>query len=83
MLGFELPENLNLPNHARNPSEFWSRWHMTLSRWIRDYLFFPLNMKAGRRTWLRYVFLVLVMTSWVRGTERAWCSSYGASGTVS
>jgi alginate O-acetyltransferase complex protein AlgI len=34
---------------------------MTLSRWIRDYLFFPLNLKAGRRLWLRYVFLVGVM----------------------
>jgi D-alanyl-lipoteichoic acid acyltransferase DltB (MBOAT superfamily) len=33
-----------------------------LSRWIRDYVFFPLNMRAGRRLWLRYFYLVLVMT---------------------
>jgi alginate O-acetyltransferase complex protein AlgI len=62
MLGITLPENFNLPYHAESPSDFWNRWHMTLSRWIRDYLFFPLNMRAGKRIWLRYVYLVLVMT---------------------
>jgi alginate O-acetyltransferase complex protein AlgI len=62
MIGITLPENFNLPYHADSPSDFWNRWHMTLSRWIRDYLFFPLNMRAGKRIWLRYVYLVLVMT---------------------
>lgn len=62
MVGISLPENFNLPYHADSPTDFWNRWHMTLSRWIRDYLFFPLNMKAGRRIWLRYVYLVLAMT---------------------
>jgi D-alanyl-lipoteichoic acid acyltransferase DltB (MBOAT superfamily) len=62
LVGFKFPENFNLPYHSTNPSEFWNRWHMTLSRWIRDYLFFPLNMKAGRRVWLRYASLVIVMT---------------------
>jgi alginate O-acetyltransferase complex protein AlgI len=62
MVGIHLPENFNLPYHAASPTDFWNRWHMTLSRWIRDYLFFPLNMKAGRRIWLRYVYLVLAMT---------------------
>ena len=62
MVGIRMPENFNLPYHAESPSDFWNRWHMTLSRWIRDYLFFPLNLRAGRRVWLRYVFLVLVMT---------------------
>ncbi len=61
LLGFTFPENFNLPYHAANPTEFWNRWHMTLSRWIRDYLFFPLNLRAGRRTWLRYLNLVAVM----------------------
>jgi alginate O-acetyltransferase complex protein AlgI len=61
MLGFKFPENFNLPYHADSPTDFWNRWHMTLSRWIRDYLFFPLNLKAGKRVWLRYVYLVLVM----------------------
>lgn len=62
MVGIRMPENFNLPYHAESPSDFWNRWHMTLSRWIRDYLFFPLNLKAGRRVWLRYVFLFMVMT---------------------
>ncbi len=62
MVGIRLPENFNLPYHAASPSDFWNRWHMTLSRWIRDYLFFPLNLRAGKRIWLRYVYLVAVMT---------------------
>jgi alginate O-acetyltransferase complex protein AlgI len=43
LLGVTLPENFRFPYHANTPAEFWSRWHMTLSRWIRDYVFFPLN----------------------------------------
>src|SRR5260370_19002239 len=43
LLGVTLPENFRFPYHASTPAEFWSRWHMTLSRWIRDYVFFPLN----------------------------------------
>ena len=43
MTGITLPENFRFPYHAKNPSDFWQRWHMTLSRWIRDYLFFPIN----------------------------------------
>lgn len=38
LIGIQLPENFNFPYHAKNPAEFWQRWHMTLSRWIRDYL---------------------------------------------
>jgi alginate O-acetyltransferase complex protein AlgI len=45
LLGVTLPENFRQPYHAATPPEFWSRWHMTLSRWIRDYLFFPINAK--------------------------------------
>lgn len=45
LLGVTLPENFRHPYHAATPPEFWSRWHITLSRWIRDYLFFPLNAR--------------------------------------
>jgi D-alanyl-lipoteichoic acid acyltransferase DltB (MBOAT superfamily) len=45
LIGVTLPENFNFPYHAGSPPEFWSRWHMTLSRWIRDYLFFPVSAK--------------------------------------
>ena len=44
MLGIALPENFNRPYLAPNIREFWSRWHMTLSSWVRDYVFLP----AGR-----------------------------------
>ncbi len=45
LMGVTLPENFRFPYHAQNPAEFWGRWHMTLSRWIRDYLFFPVNAR--------------------------------------
>ena len=45
LLGLTLPENFRFPYHAKNPADFWSRWHMSLSRWIRDYLFFPLSTR--------------------------------------
>tara|TARA_R110002111_G_scaffold144910_2_gene211311 strand:- start:181114 stop:182514 length:1401 start_codon:yes stop_codon:yes gene_type:complete len=43
MLGFTFPQNFNSPYQARNISDFWRRWHMTLSNWLRDYLFKPLG----------------------------------------
>jgi alginate O-acetyltransferase complex protein AlgI len=42
-LGFTLPENFNQPYTAKSISDFWRRWHMTLSRWFRNYVFFPLE----------------------------------------
>ncbi len=46
LCGIQLVQNFNYPYSAATPVEFWNRWHMSLSRWIRDYLFFPL---AGNR----------------------------------
>ncbi len=46
-LGFELALNFNLPYFARSPKEFWSRWHISLSTWLRDYLYFPLGGNRG------------------------------------
>ncbi len=45
LIGIQLPENFRFPYHASTPADFWQRWHMTLSRWIRDYLFFPINVR--------------------------------------
>ena len=39
VFGFKFPENFRMPYAARNPKDFWRRWHMTLSYWIRDYLY--------------------------------------------
>ena len=42
LMGFHLPKNFNSPYKAKNTGEFWKRWHMSLSSWIRDYVFLPL-----------------------------------------
>lgn len=47
LLGFRLPQNFNSPYKADKPSEFWHRWHISLSRWLRDYLYIPLGGNRG------------------------------------
>ena len=49
LMGFYLPVNFNSPYKAQTPTDFWRRWHMSLSRWLRDYLYIPLggNRSAG------------------------------------
>jgi D-alanyl-lipoteichoic acid acyltransferase DltB (MBOAT superfamily) len=47
LLGIRFPQNFNAPYTARNLQDFWRRWHMTLSRWLRDYLYIPLGGNAG------------------------------------
>ncbi|HPE43649.1 MAG TPA: MBOAT family protein [Bacteroidales bacterium] len=54
MIGFDFPENFNNPYISQNISEFWRRWHMTLGRWMRDYLYIPLG--GNRVTPLRMYF---------------------------
>lgn len=46
-LGFDLVANFDLPYFARTPSEFWRRWHISLSTWLRDYLYIPLGGSRG------------------------------------
>ena len=61
LMGVTLPENFRQPYHAGTPAEFWTRWHMTLSRWIRDYLFFPINARWKGAPVPLYVSLLAVM----------------------
>ncbi|MEX2535701.1 MAG: MBOAT family protein [Trueperaceae bacterium] len=60
MMGLRLLENFAMPYRSRTITEFWQRWHISLSRWLRDYLYIPLggNRRGRRRT---YVNLALVM----------------------
>lgn len=60
MFGFVIPENFRSPYLAESITDFWRRWHISLSTWLRDYLYVPLggNRKGARRT---YVNLALVM----------------------
>jgi alginate O-acetyltransferase complex protein AlgI len=48
IMGFEFMLNFNLPYFATNPSDFWSRWHISLSTWLRDYLYIPLGGNRGK-----------------------------------
>ena len=59
-LGFTLPENFARPFQSTTPSVFWTRWHMSLSFWIRDYVFLPLAMMR-REYWWRTMLLVISM----------------------
>ncbi|MFO8001045.1 MAG: MBOAT family O-acyltransferase [Marinilabilia sp.] len=61
LLGFRLPLNFNSPYKALSPSEFWRRWHISLSTWLRDYLYIPLggNRKGKLRTQIN---LIITMT---------------------
>jgi alginate O-acetyltransferase complex protein AlgI len=60
LFGFRLPENFHLPYLSTSPSEFWTRWHMSLSFWIRDYVFLPLAT-LRRELWWRNLSLVISM----------------------
>ena len=62
LFGIELPQNFNSPYQALNPTDFWRRWHITLSQWLRDYLYIPLGgnrdgLSAGLRNLLITMFL--------------------------
>ena len=48
MLGIQGPENFDRPYFALNIKEFWNRWHMTLSNWVRDYIFIPIGSRLFR-----------------------------------
>jgi alginate O-acetyltransferase complex protein AlgI len=50
LMGFNFPDNFNNPYTALSIQDFWRRWHMTLSRWLRDYLYIPLGGNRGTRT---------------------------------
>lgn len=60
MFGLRLPQNFNSPYQALNPSDFWQRWHISLSTVLRDYLYIPLGGSRGG-TWLTYRNLLITM----------------------
>lgn len=60
--GIHLPVNFNSPYRARNIQDFWARWHMTLSRWLRDYLYIPMGgNRKGRLLTYRNLFLTFLL----------------------
>lgn len=65
-LGFILPQNFNYPYAAIGFSDFWRRWHITLSAWLRDYLYIPLggNRKGNGRTYVNLMLTMLIGGLW-------------------
>jgi len=62
LLGFHLPANFNMPYFASNIAEFWRRWHISLSRWLRDYLYIPLGgSRGGQSALCRNLILTMLL----------------------
>ena len=77
LFGFYLPQNFNSPYKAVNTQQFWRRWHMTLSRWLRDYLYIPLggNRNASAGTFI-IIAAVAVFGSFLSGS---WWVAFGVA----
>src|SRR5262249_37768150 len=60
LLGYKLTTNFNMPYLSANVTEFWRRWHISLSTWLRDYVFIPLGGSRGTR-WFNYRNLMITM----------------------
>lgn len=80
-LGYNLGRNFNCPYIASNPSEFWRRWHISLSSWFRDYVYFPLggSRKGLPRTLLNLMAVMLLSGLWhgAAWTFVAWGALHG------
>jgi D-alanyl-lipoteichoic acid acyltransferase DltB (MBOAT superfamily) len=82
LLGYRFPRNFNAPYTAANPQDFWRRWHISLSTWLRDYLFIPLGGSRGAK-WRTYANLMITMVLgglWhgANWTFVAWGALHGA-----
>ena len=81
-LGFDLMINFNQPYFARSPSEFWQRWHISLSRWLRDYLYIPLGgNRGGQLKMYRNLMITMLLGGLWHGaswTFVAWGAFHGA-----
>ena len=81
MLGFQFPKNFDSPYHAESITDFWRRWHISLSTWLRDYLYFPLggNRKGKRRTYFNLAIVMFLGGLWhgAKWTFVVWGSIHG------
>ena len=82
LLGYQLPQNFNRPYLALSLQDFWRRWHMTLSRWLRDYLYIPLggNRKGRLKTYRNVMITMLLGGLWhgAAWTFMLWGGIHGA-----
>jgi len=81
LLGFSFPQNFDAPYTARSLQDFWRRWHMTLSRWLRDYLYIPLGGNKGSESRIaRNIMLTMILGGLWHGagwTFVAWGAYHG------
>jgi len=82
LFGMHIPLNFNYPYRAVNPSDFWTRWHISLSRCLRDYLYIPLggNRRGDARTYINLMTTMLIGGLWhgASWTFVAWGAYWGA-----
>ncbi|MBN2853210.1 MAG: MBOAT family protein [Clostridia bacterium] len=70
MFGFKFMENFNYPYISKSITEFWRRWHMSLSSWFRDYVYIPLGGNRGTKiSWLRNILIVWLLTGLWHGAS--------------
>ena len=81
MMGFRFIENFNNPYMARSITEFWQRWHISLSRWLKDYLYIPLggNKKGLKRTYINLMITMVLGGLWhgANWTFLLWGAGHG------
>ncbi len=70
MLGFHFLENFNYPLIANSITDFWRRWHISLSSWFRDYIYIPLGgNRVSKLKWIRNIFIVWFLTGFWHGAS--------------
>jgi len=86
LLGFQFPQNFDRPYSARSLQDFWRRWHMTLSRWLRDYLYIPLggSRNGELRTYANIMTTMVLGGLWhgAAWTFVFWGAYHGAGQTI-
>jgi D-alanyl-lipoteichoic acid acyltransferase DltB (MBOAT superfamily) len=83
LMGFYLPKNFDSPYKAVNTQQFWRRWHMTLSRWLRDYLYIPLggNRNATAGTYI-IIAAIAIIGSFLSGSWWVAVAVLGVAGAI-
>jgi alginate O-acetyltransferase complex protein AlgI len=83
LLGFQFPQNFDSPYAAVSVQDFWRRWHMTLSRWLRDYVYIPLggNRGSSLATYRNLMLTMLIGGLWhgAAWTFVVWCGLHGSA----
>ena len=70
MFGFDFMENFNYPYIAKNITDFWRRWHISLSSWFKDYVYIPLGgNRVSKVKWIKNIFVVWMLTGLWHGAE--------------